>query len=359
MALIKPHQARPVKMAVLGVLVLGFLFMAGYSLLTKLGQKEQYSLSGRTMGTTYHIKYIDDSLKLSPQEVQAQADKLLKQVNQEMSTFMPTSEISRFNQFREINTPFAISKDFAHVVETAIQLNKVTEGALDVTVGPLVNIWSFGPTKRVDKEPSAEQIAEKMQFVGVDKLKVFAKDGQYYLEKSVPELYVDLSSIAKGFGVDKVAQYLDQLGVKNYMVEIGGEIFAKGKNERGRAWEIGIEDPLYNGERQVQTIVGLANKGMATSGNYRNYFEENGKRFTHEIDPTTGYPVQHHLASITVIADNTMIADGLSTGLFVLGEEDALKVAEKEHIAVYLIIKDGDKFVVKTSSAFNQLVNKG
>ncbi len=357
MSLIKPHHARTIKVAILGILVFGFAFIFAHSLFSRLGQKDEVSLSGRTMGTTYHIKYIDDKLAMNSQQVQKNIDEVLKEVNQQMSTFIPSSEISRFNQFREINTPFPISKDFATVVETAMHLNKVTDGALDITVGPLVNIWSFGPTKRSDTEPSAEKIAQTLKTVGIDKLKVFKKGDQYYLEKSVPQLYVDLSSIAKGFGVDKVAEYLASLGVKNYMVEIGGEIHAEGNNERGIPWEIGIEDPMYNGQRAVQRVVGLYDKGMATSGDYRNYFEQNGKRFTHEIDPTTGYPVQHHLASITVIAKNTMIADGLSTGLFVLGEKRAMEVAEKNNIAIYLIIKQGDKFVTQASPAFARLIN--
>lgn len=355
MAIIKPHQSRPVKAAILGVLIFILVFIGARSTLLQFGQQEEITLSGRTMGTTYHIKYIDDALKLSPEQVQTQVDDVLKEVNRQMSTFIPTSEISRFNKLHQINTPFPISKEFATVVATAMSLNKVTQGALDITVGPLVNIWSFGPTKRTDTAPSAEKIAQTMQTVGIGKLKLTEKNGQFYLVKTTPNLYIDLSSIAKGFGVDQVARYLVSLGVKNYMVEIGGEIYAQGKNERHRPWEIGIEDPRYNGTRAVQTIVGLANQGMATSGDYRNYFEQDGKRFTHEINPNTGYPVQHHLASITVIAPNTMIADGLSTGLFVLGEDKALEVAKAHNLAVYLIIKQGDKFIVKMSPAFAKI----
>ncbi len=350
------NKAKKIKIFALIVISLLLIFKACYQG-TPIG--EQITLSGRTMGTTYHVKYIVPAkLQIHPEQVQQQIDTVLKEVNRQMSTFIPSSEISQFNQFKAINQLFPISADFAYVVATALELNQTTQGALDITIGPLVNIWNFGATKHTDKAPTAKQVAEKLKAVGIDKLKLSQDKDQFYLSKSVPELYVDLSAIAKGFGVDKVAQVLTQLGIKNYLVEIGGEIFAQGVNEKGVAWQIGIEHPQYTSERSVQNIVSLSGKAMATSGDYRNYFEQDGKRFTHEISPSTGYPVQHHLASITVIADNCTLADGLSTGLFVLGEEKALEVAEAQNLAVYLIIKQGDKFITKSSTAFQKLEEK-
>ena len=347
------NKINPVKIILLVIITFLLVFLASHSMFKNLSQDSEVILQGKTMGTTYHITYINGDLERSPEYVQEKIDGILKLVNQQMSTYISTSELSQFNQFKEINTPFAISKDLAKVINEAIALNKVTDGALDVTVGPLVNLWGFGPEKRLNKAPTAEKIAERKSWTGVDKLKVFEKNGQFYLEKEVPQLYVDLSSIAKGFGVDQVARYLDSLGIKNYLVEIGGEIYAKGLNENNKPWQIAIEKPMFHGERAVEAIVGLDNMGMATSGDYRNYFEQNGKRFSHEIDPNTGEPIQHRLASITVIAQNTMIADGLSTGLFVLGEDKALALAEQKHLAVFLIIKTNDGFIVKTSTEFN------
>lgn len=237
----------------------------------------------------------------------------------------------------------------------AIRLNKVTDGSLDVTVGPVVNLWGFGPEKRPDRQPIPEQLAERQAWVGIDKIVLDMSGKTPTLTKTVPQVYVDLSSIAKGFGVDQVAATLDRFNVQNYMVEIGGEIRAKGKNLEGKAWQIAIEKPSTIGERAVENVIGLDNMGMATSGDYRIYFEENGKRFAHEIDPKTGYPIQHHLASITVLAPTTMTADGLSTGLFVLGEDKALEVAERDNIPAYLIIKTDKGFETKMSSAFKQL----
>ncbi|OOH86399.1 thiamine biosynthesis protein ApbE [Pasteurellaceae bacterium 15-036681] len=328
------------------------------TLLTACKEPKQIALSGKTMGTTYNVKYIDDgSIQnlAKPDEMQKQLDELLTIVNDEMSTYQKDSQISRFNQMKEINQPFEISSDFATVVQEAVRLNKVTEEALNVTVGPLVNLWGFGPDKRLNKVPTAEQIAERAQFVGIDK---FTLENNV-LTKKVAGLYLDLSSIAKGFGVDKLALHLEQYGIENYLVEIGGELRGKGKNLQGQDWRIAIEKPEFAQGVSSQIIVPLHNLGMATSGSYRNYFEdESGKRLSHIIDPKTLSPIAHNLASITVISPSTMTADGLSTGLFVLGPEKALEVAERDQLAVFLIIKNGDKFETKMSSAFAKLTEQ-
>ena len=318
---------------------------------------EIISLSGKTMGTTYHIRYIeDDSVSENSQKTHEQIEVVLKDVNQKMSTYIKDSELSRFNQNTQVNTPIDISADFAKVLQEAIRLNKVTEGSLDVTVGPVVNLWGFGPEKRPERKPTPEQLAERQSWVGIDKIHLDMSGKTPTLSKALPQVYIDLSSIAKGFGVDQVADVLEQNHVQNYMVEIGGEIRAKGKNAENKAWQIAIEKPNNTGERAVQEVIGLNNMAMATSGDYRIYFEENGQRFAHEIDPKTGYPIQHHLASITVLAPSSMTADGLSTGLFVLGEDKALEVAEKENIPVYLIMKKEQGFETKMSSAFQKLL---
>lgn len=323
---------------------------------------EQIALEGKTMGTTYHIKYINDGKVQNlpaPETVKKQLDELLLDVNSQMSTYQKDSQISQFNQLKEVNKPFPISNGFEAVVGEAIRLNSVTEGALDITVGPLVNLWGFGPDKRLNKVPSAEQIAEKSQAVGLDKLVLNAstKSDAPTLSKKDPNVYIDLSSIAKGFGVDVITSHLNQLGLEHYLVEIGGEVFGKGKNLQGNAWQIAIEKPEFEQGKTSQIVVPLNNLGMATSGNYRNYFEdEQGNRFSHIIDPKKLAPISHNLASITVFAPTTMTADGLSTGLFVLGPEKALEVAEREKLAIFMIIKNGQNFETKASSAFEQLI---
>lgn len=337
--------------------MIGGLLAVAMALSLTACQKETQiiSLSGKTMGSTYHIKYLDEGNMQDPQQVHADIEAVLKDVNQKMSTYIKDSELSLFNQNTQINTPIEISADFAKVMAEAIRLNKVTDGALDVTVGPVVNLWGFGPEKRPERQPTPEQLKERQAWVGIDKIALDMNGKTPTLTKFIPQVYVDLSSIAKGFGVDQVADKLAELKAQNYMVEIGGEIRAKGKNAEGKPWQIAIEKPSTTGERAVENIIGLDNMGMATSGDYRIYFEENGQRFAHEIDPKTGYPIQHHLASITVLAPTTMTADGLSTGLFVLGEDKALALAEQQNIPVYLIIKTAQGFETKMSSAFKKL----
>lgn len=338
-----------------------WLFSAAFALLLAACEKEsrQVTLEGKTMGTTYHVKYIDDGLVdnlPNPEKIQQQIDAVLKEVNNQMSTYQKDSQISAFNGYNHVNSLFTVSPDFAFVVEEAIRLNKITEGALDITVGPLVNLWGFGPDKRLNKEPTAEQIAERSKSVGIEKLAVAKSDHKYGLIKYEPNLYIDLSSIAKGFGVDKVARHLETLGLHHYLVEIGGELRGKGKNLHGKPWQIAIEKPTFAQGQAVETIVPLDNKGFATSGNYRNYFEdEQGNRLSHIIDPKQLKPIQHNLASITVIADTSMTADGLSTGLFVLGPEKALEVAEREKLAIFMIIKNGQDYETRMSSEFEKL----
>ncbi|AWX16103.1 thiamine biosynthesis protein ApbE [Mergibacter septicus] len=317
---------------------------------------EIVSLSGKTMGTTYHIKYIDNGSNVSMEKAHEEIDLLLKEVNNQMSTYQKDSELSLFNQYEEIDKPFPISADFAKVVKEAIRLNKITEGALDITVGPLVNLWGFGPEKQPDREPTQAQIDERKAWTGIDKLSLIEEEGKAKLVKHIPQLYVDLSSIAKGFGVDKVGEYLESIGINNYLVEIGGEIRARGVNEKGLPWQIAIEKPEFDGSRVIEQIIGLKDATIATSGDYRNYFEENGKRFSHEIDPTTGYPILHRLASISVIAPSCMTADGYATGLYVLGADKALEIAEQQNLAIYLIIMTDKGFEVKMSSAFKKIL---
>lgn len=321
-------------------------------------EAELVSLNGRTMGTTYHIKYIDNGkTKLSVQKMHEGIEGILQDVNAKMSTYIPNSELSVFNKNKEINNPIEISADLAFVVAEAIKLNQITQGALDVTIGPIVNLWGFGPEKRVEKAPTPEQIAERKAWVGIEKVRLTQKDNKFFLTKSVPQIYIDLSSIAKGFGVDKVADYIAEQGITDYLVEIGGEIRANGHNAENKAWQIAIEKPTFDGTRSVSQVVGLQDLAMATSGDYRNYFEQDGKRFSHEIDPTTCQPVQHNLASITVLSKSAMTADGLSTGLFVLGAEKALEIAEQNDLPIYLTVKTPQGFENKMSSKFAEILS--
>ncbi len=315
---------------------------------------EQSHIDGQTMGTYYSIKYVSDGSLPAPEKIKAEIDKRLEQVNDEMSTYRPTSELSRFNSSRETNVPFKVSAGTAKVVKEAIRISKLTDGALDVTVGPLVNLWGFGPEGRPELIPEEHEIEKRRAWIGIDKLSVQGNA----LVKSIPELYVDLSSIAKGYGVDVVAEYLQSLNIHRYMVDIGGEVRTLGKNGKDIPWRIAIEKPVAGIEQSAQEIIEPGDMSIATSGDYRNYFEENGVRYSHTIDPKTGRPINHRLVSITVLSNTCMTADGLSTGLGVLGPERGMALANQMNIPVFMIVKTDTGFEERYSGAFKPYMQK-
>ncbi|QIA62646.1 FAD:protein FMN transferase ApbE [Vibrio astriarenae] len=330
------------------------LLVAFASLLALVGceqSRQQVHLSGPTMGTSYNIKYISQDGLPSSDVVQAEVDRLLEEVNDQMSTYRPDSELSLFNQSTDLE-PFEVSPQTALVVKEAIRLNGLTQGALDVTVGPLVNLWGFGPEARRDKVPSEEKLAARKAMTGIEHL---STEGNF-IRKDIPDLYVDLSTIAKGWGVDVLAEYLNELGVADYMVEVGGEMRLKGLNRESIPWRIAIEKPTAE-ERSIQEIIEPGDMAVATSGDYRNYFERNGVRYSHIIDPQTGMPINNRVVSVTVIHPSSMTADGLATGLMVMGEEAGMAVAELENIPAMMIIKTDEGFVERVSSAYKSYQN--
>jgi FAD:protein FMN transferase len=325
----------------------------GVLLLTGCGP-EQINLEGKTMGTSYSIKYVSDSSTPGAEKLQQEIDRELEAVNDQMSTYRPGSELSRFNQSRAVNTPFPVSAATAKVVREAIRINRLTDGALDVTVGPLVNLWGFGPEGRPDVVPDEAEIAKRQTWVGIDKLAV--ENGA--LVKQLPELYVDLSSIAKGYGVDVVAEYLEIQNITNYMVDIGGEVRTRGNNGENKPWRIAIEKPVVGSAQSVQEIIEPGRMAIATSGDYRNYFEQNGVHYSHTIDPNTGRPINHRLVSITVLDPSCMTADGLSTGLNVLGPERGMALANLLSIPVFMIVKTDEGFEERYSDSFKPYLQK-
>lgn len=304
------------------------------------------NLTGVTMGTTYSVTFLSQDDLPSSSVIKAKIESLLEDVNNQMSTYRKDSELSQFNQ-QDSRAPFAVSEATAKVVTEAIRINSLTDGALDVTVGPLVNLWGFGPDGRVDSAPSNELIETRRAMTGIEHLSV--KDNN--LIKTNPDLYVDLSSIAKGFGVDMIAKYLSSLEIKNFLIDIGGELQLKGVNQNGLPWRIAIEKPV-DGQQTVQEIVSPGDMAMATSGDYRNYFEENGARYSHTIDPKTAKPINHRLVSVTVLNPSCMTADGLSTAFMVMGPEKAIALANREKIAAFFIVKTDKGFKEIVSDAF-------
>jgi thiamine biosynthesis lipoprotein len=313
-------------------------------------QRALTELQGATMGTTYTVKMVELPAELKPERVQAEIDAILEKINRQMSTYQDDSELSQFNRSRETRWIDA-SEELVEVLKQAQHISVLTSGAFDVTVGPLVNLWGFGPSPGNDQVPSEQDIREAMNRVGYAALQVGSSPPA--IRKDRPDLYVDLSAIAKGHAVDAVAGHLQALGIDDYMVEIGGEIQAKGRNARNTFWRIAIEKPS-TGSRSLHTVVKLNDVGVATSGDYRNYFEKEGRRYSHTIDPKSGRPVTHKLASVTVVHPSTMYADAMATALMVLGPGAGYRFAEQHKLAVLFIIKSEDGFYDKATAAFGQ-----
>ncbi|WP_417659753.1 FAD:protein FMN transferase [Pseudidiomarina sp.] len=309
---------------------------------------QQLSVSGETMGTTYHIRYVTANPNHSPERVKERVDGVLQQINSQMSTYDPNSELSVFNS-RQTTEPVVVSRALETVVRRALEIGAETDGLLDVTVGPLVNLWGFGPLGRPETVPTEAELNAVRDQVGYQYLSV----ENHQLTKAVPDLYVDLSTIAKGYGVDRVALLLEQMEIKNYLVEIGGEMRMKGSKPGEQPWRIAIEQPVSL-ERAVQKVIEPGNNAVATSGDYRNYFEEDGVRYSHIIDPRSGYPIQHNLVSVTVITETCMDADAYATALTVMGPEQALDFANRKGLAVLLVTRENEEFKEYTSTAFKR-----
>ncbi|MCL1115001.1 MULTISPECIES: FAD:protein FMN transferase [Shewanella] len=308
------------------------------------------SLSGSTMGTTYHIKVVPNESMPEAQLLQAEIDMALEVVNDQMSTYRHDSEISKFNQL-QLQQSVKVSSDTINVINEGIRLYQETGGALDITLGPVVNLWGFGPDKRPTSVPTQSQIDAAKAKMGINELAINGTT----LTKHNADLYVDLSSIAKGFGVDKIASILDKYNASGYLVEIGGEINVKGTKADGIAWRIAVEQPNDEGQ-SVQQVIEPGTMSMATSGDYRNFYEENGERFSHLIDPRSGYPIKHKLASATVLHSSCMTADGYATAMMVLGTEASLALAKEKDLAIMLIEKQEQGFKVYYSDAFKAYV---
>ncbi len=309
-------------------------------------------LSGLTMGTTYTVKIVSPEYKLDRIALSEEINLRLDRVNTQMSTYIETSDLSLFNQ-SSTKDWVEIPAELHTVIEEALRISKLSNNAFDVTIGPVVNLWGFGPEKQSTIIPDESAIHEALDKVGSQNIHIDAEG--HAIRKDNPDLYIDLSAIAKGYAVDVIADFLDVLGINNYMVEIGGELKTRGINPDMKIWQIGIEKPQED-QRTVQTVVTLNNTGMATSGDYRNYFEKNGLRYSHTIDPSTGKPITHKLASVTVLHPSTMTADAMATALLVLGPEHGFELALKENIAALFLIRKKDKFIEKITPQFKQTV---
>jgi thiamine biosynthesis lipoprotein len=311
-----------------------------------------YSFSGNTMGTTYHVKVVYQQLPTDPKSLQQHMDAILEDINALMSTYRVDSELSKFNQMAQGR--MSLSHDTSLVLREALRLHDLTNGALDVSVGSLVNLWGFGPHQKPMKMPSDAVIADRKLTTGLQHLRPYPNN---IYEKLLSGLQLDLSAIAKGFGVDELARYLLTTGASGYMVEIGGETKTFGHKNTGEPWRIAIEQPTV-ATRNIALIIEPGDFAMATSGDYRNYYEVDGQRQSHILDPRTGHPVTHHLASVTVLDSNCMTADGLATAMMVMGTDAALRLANQHQIPVMLISHQSNQFEMIYSEAFKPFLHK-
>lgn len=301
--------------------------------------QEHLEITGMTMGPiTYKVIIAHHPDTITPKELQTKVDASLERVNGLMSTYIPESDVSRFND--SASTEFLdVESETAVVVARAIEISKQTEGAFDITVGPAVNLWNFGPGKTDFKLPSDEAINSVRELIGFRNLEVRLDPPA--IKKLIPGLKIDLSAIAKGYAVDHVTQMLDGVGCRHFMVEVGGEVMTRGERAVGGSWRIGVERPTERG-RKINGVAEISNKAMATSGDYRNFVEHDGKRFSHTIDPTTCRPVTHALASACVITDDCMTADALATAVIVLGVKRGELLCQSLGVEYLMVERDSD-----------------
>ena len=311
-------------------------------------RRELSEIRGETMGTTYSVKFTDLPASIDQSSLATDIDRLLDTVNAQMSTYRPDSELSRYNRIATDMWTF-VSPDTLKVVNEALRVSQLSDGAFDPTVGPLVDLWGFGPGSERQVVPSPARIEAVLDQIGHGYVRI--DSSATAISKRGRNIRVDLSGIAKGFGVDKIAEHLESLGIENYLAEIGGELRGRGRSPQDAPWRVGIEKPRATPET-VQRVVRVDGRAIATSGDYRIFFESDGQRFSHIVNPRTGRPVDHGLASATVVAETTMQADALSTALLVLGPEAGLRLAEREGIAAHFIARTKNGFKELTSPEF-------
>lgn len=306
--------------------------------------------TGDTQGTTYTVKVVSKWIWAREEAaIQRTINARLGRIDETMSTYRTDSEISRFNQSKE-TAPFEVSPELAEVFQLALEVSRATDGAFDITVGPLIEAWGFGTDKRERPTLTDEELASLRARVGYQKISVDA--AACTLRKSQGDVCGNLNAIAQGYTADKLASDLEELGYSNYMVEVGGEVKTRGLNLGGDLWRIGIEKPLTTA-RAIARVVALDNKALSTSGDYRNYYERDGVRVSHTIDPKTGRPVTHKLASVSVIHDSCALADAYATAFMVLGPEKSYDLAVELNLpALFLVHEAEDAFSARTTPAF-------
>jgi len=336
----------PIKYAILII-----CFLLNFS----CSQEKNYNaqIKGNTMGTYYFIEVIDVPVELKIKNIELEIKNTLKKANKILSNWDKDSEISIINKTNK-TTAIKISDELNEVFKTAKEINAKSNGFFDLTLDPIIELWGFGyKSKQMQIIPKDNQIKNILSLIGQKSFLRFNFDNNELIKKN-KDIKINLSSIGKGYGIDLIGKKLDQLGINNYIINIGGDILTKGYNSKKENWVIGIENPNLK-EKLIKEIVNLTNKGLATSGDYKNFFTNDGKRYSHIINPKTGKPIMHSTKSVTVIHENSMKADGWATAFLALGSLEGLKIADKEKIAVLFIDEIDNKFIKFKSSAFKNL----
>ena len=312
------------------------------------GERETLELRGRTMGTSYSIRIVDaaDASAVSLESLRQRVATRLEDLEDVFSTYRPESEVSRFNA-RPGQGWFGVSRDFLEVLDQAMTVSQLTGGAFDATVGPLVDLWGFGAGDASGRIPDPEVLDRLLSATGFEYLQW--RESPPAVRRTQPGVQLDFSAIAKGYAVDRIWELLSEAGLAAYLVEVGGEVRTRGRRADGRGWSVGVENPDGSG---VAEAVPLRDAAIATSGDYRNFFEHEGRRYSHILDPRTGWPVSHELTAVSVISTTAVMADALATALLVLGPQAGLELAEREQIAARLVTRSAHGLTVQRTPAF-------
>lgn len=309
-------------------------------------------LSGGAMGTRYSIKVKSAADSAALGVLQDEIAELLESVENQMSTYRPESTIGRFNANSSTDWQ-PVGREFCESIEETLTISQLSGGAFDITIGPLVNLWGFGPDGIVDEPPTDELIQQTRLRVGYVNLETDCSVPA--IRKLLPDLYIDLSAYAKGYAVDRIAEHLDRVPVADYLVEVGGELRARGLNASEQPWVVAIESPDPSA-RRVHSTIPISGQAVATSGDYRNFFEHDGKRYSHTIDSRSGRPVTHSLASVTIVHPSAAMADALATAVHVLGPDEGYRLADREDVAALLLAYSVDGITTRSTPAFDRLV---
>jgi len=333
-----------------------FIFLIILTFLTSCSEDKKYNaeIKGNTMGTYYLISLVEVPKSIKLDKIKSEIDKTLFKANKILSNWDKDSEISKLND-KKIIRPIKVSNELMEVMKQANLINLKSKGFFDITLDPLIELWGFGykKNKTIKKVPSDNQILQTLSLVNqADLIKINQNKNE--LLKKDKNLTINLSAIGKGYGIDLIGKKLKILGVNNFLINIGGDILTSGFNKKKKDWVIGVENPNLK-EKLIKEIINISNKGIASSGDYKNFFSEDGRKYSHILNPVTGKPIEHSTKSVTVINSNAMNADGWATALLAMGSSKGLKVAEKEKIAVIFIDEKENELIKIKSQEFKKL----